>query len=285
MTTAPLSRRWLLGALVAAVVAAAPATGEARELQEIIDSGTLRVGFIPSPPSTIKDPMTGELSGIYVDGVRAIAELMGIELEFVETTWGTFSAGLQADQFDLSIGGTFATVKRAMAVDFTQPLFYLGYGALVRADEDRFQTLEDMNDPDVRIATVQGGSAEDFVRRNMPEAELVTLATGNLTAPFVEVISNRADVAIEDTFTIDQFVAQQPGAKNLYSDNPYNFTPISWAVAKGNRELLSVIDAGIDIIMANGVWDDLARPYSAGGRYIDAPNFAEFPRPVPGAGG
>lgn len=278
-----LGRRALLGVALASMIASTPVPTAARDLQDVVNSGVLRVGFIPSPPSTIRDPLTGELSGIYVDGIRAIAEMMDVEIEFIETAWGTFAAGLQANQFDLSIAGTFATVRRAMAVDFTQPLFYLGFGALVRADDTRFETLEDMNNPETRIATVQGGASEDYVRRNLPNATLVTLATGNLTAPFIEVISNRADVAIEDTFTIDQFVAQQPRAKNLYAQNPYNFTPISWAVRKNNQELLRVIDTGINILMASGRWDDLARPYSAGGRFINAPNIVEFPRPVPGA--
>ena len=268
-----------VAAFAIAAVAAATMPAAAQSLQDIINRGTIRVGYIPSPPATIKDPVSGELSGFYVDGIKEIAELMGVKPEFVETTWGTFVAGLQSGQFDMSIAGTFATVKRSMVVDFTKPIFYLGYGAVVRVGDERYKSLEDMNNPDTRIAVVQGGAAEDFARRNMPNARIITLATGNLTAPFVEVVANRADVAIEDAFTINQFVKQQPSVTNLFATNPYNFTPIAWAVRKGNQELLNTLNAGIDVLLSTGRWDELARKYGEAGRYIDAPNLQPFPRP------
>ncbi|PMR77217.1 substrate-binding periplasmic protein [Billgrantia endophytica] len=261
----------------------AVSTAVAQSLQDIVNRGTIRIGYIPSPPGTIMDPVSGELRGFYVDGMREIAEQMGVEPEFVETTWGNFVAGLQSGQFDVSIAGTFATVQRSMVVDFTTPIFYLGYGAIVRTDETRYETLEDMNDPDTRIAVVQGGSAEDFARRNMPEATIISLDTGNLTAPFVEVMSNRADVAIEDGYTMSRFIEQQPSVMNLFEENPYNFTPIAWSVRKGNTDLLSTLNAGVDMLISSGQWDALAREYVDGEeatRYINAPNFIAFPRPA-----
>ncbi|MFI4988548.1 MAG: hypothetical protein ACHQF3_14010, partial [Alphaproteobacteria bacterium] len=67
-----------LAALVLAVFASplrcALAAGE---IQEIIQRGDIRVGYIPSPPTTIKDSQTGEIRGVYVDGLRAIVEQMG----------------------------------------------------------------------------------------------------------------------------------------------------------------------------------------------------------------
>lgn len=263
-----------LGMLGATAIDRAHAAGE---LQDIVKRGEMRVGFIPSPPTTIKDPQTGELRGVYVDGLKAIAAEMGIKVDWVETTWGTFVAALQSGQIDLCIAGTFATVKRAMAVDFTRPIFYLGDGAIVRADDERFKTLKDMDRADVKIAVVQGGSAEEFARRNLPKAQLLSLSTGNLVAPFIEVVAHRADVGIEDVNNANKFAAQQPGAKVLFSDNPFNFLATAWTVRKGNSELLGVINVGIETLQSSGRWAALARPYGSTGRYIAMPVFADFP--------
>lgn len=268
--------------MFAAALAAAISPATAQSMQEIAERGTIRVGYIPSPPGTIKDPMSGQVTGYYVDGMRAIAQQMGVEPEFVETTWGNFVAGLQSGQFDVSIAGTFATIQRAMVVDFTRPIFYLGYGALVRTDDERYQTLDDMNDPETRIAVVQGGAAEDYVRRNMPDAQVVTLATGNLSAPFVEVLANRADVAIEDAYNIDNFVGQQSGVKNLFEGSPYNLQPIAWTVRQGNQSLREVMNIGIESLLATGAWDNLAREYGEPSRYIAGVDYVPFPRPVAG---
>jgi polar amino acid transport system substrate-binding protein len=273
-----ISRFVLCGALALPMIAASIPSSSAQTLQDIVSRGEMKIGYIPAPPGTIKDANTGELSGFYVDGIREIAALMKVKPVFVETTWGTFVAGLQSGQFDMAIAGTFATVQRAMVVGFTKPIFYLGYGAVVRVNDARYKSLDDMNTAETRIAVVQGGSAEDFARRNMPKAQIITLATGNLTAGFVEVVAGRADVSLEDAFTINAFVAKQPTVKNLFADNAYNFTPIAWTVRKGNADLLAVLNAGIDILISTGRWDELARPFGPHTRHIDAPNFVSFPR-------
>ena len=192
-----LRRLALCCSLAVAMLAFAAGLGSPRTLQDVVSRGEMKIGYIPAPPGTIKDANTGELSGFYVDGIREIAAMMKVKPVFVETTWGTFVAGLQSGQFDMAIAGTFATVQRAMVVSFTKPIFYLGYGAVVRVNDTRYKTLDDMNTPETRIAVMQGGSAEDFARRNMPKAQIITLATGNLTAGFVEVVAGRADVSLE----------------------------------------------------------------------------------------
>lgn len=270
----------IAGALALAAAIAGPSvSAQASSLQEIIDSGTLKVGYITAPPSTIKDPVSGKLSGFYVDAVREIARQMGVKPKFIETTWGNFVAGLQSGQFDLSIAGTFATIKRSMAVDFTQPVAYLGYGALVRTNDKRFSSFDDINVPDVKVAVVQGGSAEEFARRTFPKANIVTIPSGNLTAPFIEVAAGRADVAIEDAFTMNNFIKQQPSVKNIYKDHPYNFTPIAWSVAKGNDDLLKVINVGISTLVSSGQIDQMATAYGdIGTRFIAVPYLKQFPR-------
>jgi polar amino acid transport system substrate-binding protein len=271
-------RRLFAVVLAISAMLASTAAEAAGELQDIIKRGTLRIGYIPSPPQTIKDPRTGELSGTYIDGAKAIVAEMGLKPEWVETTWGTFAAGLQSGQIDICVAGVFQTVRRAMAVDFTKPIFYMGYSAVVRKDDDRFQKIDDMNKEDVKIAVVQGGAAEDFARRFLPKAQLVSLATGNLTAPFIEVLAGRADAGFEDVGTVARFVEQQPSVKDLFAAKPFNFLPVGWTVRKGNTELASVINAGIDTMMLSGRWDAIAHQYVLRAQYrVDMPNYTIFP--------
>lgn len=268
----------LSGALTAA---------DARTLDQIISSGELRIGYVVTPPNDIKDPATGELSGFDVDAIKAIATEMGLKPTFTETDWGTFAAGLQADQFDVSIAPTFATIKRSMAVLFTRPIIFAGNGALVKADDTRYKTLADMNTPDTRIAVLQGGQAEDFVRRNMPKAQLISLASSDLTAGMVEVLAGRADVGIEDSYTINEFVHKQPSTKNLFADHPFNLTPVAWSVARGNYDLVSALNVGLNILMYSGRYDAMSVPYFANdpipNGFEEAPQYAVFPRGLPPA--
>ena len=125
-------RSFLLGSMLAALVAPAIAQpASAQVMDRILKDKTVKIGYIPSPPAVIKDPASGEVKGFYVDGARYIFKTIGVEPVFVETTWANFAAGLQSGQFDFSIAGTFATVQRAAAVEFTKPIHYLGYSAIV----------------------------------------------------------------------------------------------------------------------------------------------------------
>ncbi|NUB12731.1 transporter substrate-binding domain-containing protein, partial [Azospirillum brasilense] len=160
-------------------------------------------------------------------------------------------------------------------------IFYLGSVAVVKNDEARFASLADMNKPDVRIAVVQGTAAEDFVRRTIPNAKMTSLAGGNLTAGFMEVAAGRADASFEDLFTATRFTEQQPGVKMLFNDRPVNFLPIAWTVRKGNSELQSVLNVGLDNLLTSGQWDVIAAKYITGGRYVNEPALREFPKQAP----
>jgi polar amino acid transport system substrate-binding protein len=102
-----------LAAMLAALVLVAGAPqAHAQIMDRILKEKKIRIGYIPSPPGTIKDPATGEVKGYYVDGVRYIFKTIGVEAEFIETTWATYAAGLQSGQFDFSMAGTFGPPGR-----------------------------------------------------------------------------------------------------------------------------------------------------------------------------
>lgn len=273
----PLRYPRLLWALVAAFAACAgmqPAS--AQVMDRILKEKTIKVGYIPSPPGSIKDPATGEVKGYYIDGLRYIFKSIGVEPVLVETTWANFAAGLQSGQFDLSIAGTFATIQRAAAVEFTKPIHYLGYSAIVKKTDTRFKTLADFNKEGIKIAVVQGGAAQEYVKENFPKATIVALGTGNLTAPFIEVSSGRADVGIEDAWQARRYAAQQPGVTDLFQDNPYNLLPIAWTVKRGNQDLLNFMNTAIDFMLLTGRWERMAAPYGMTGRFYDRPQLVPF---------
>jgi ABC-type amino acid transport substrate-binding protein len=248
----------------------------AQVMDRILKDRKIKIGYIPSPPGTIKDPASGEIKGYYVDGVRYIFKTINVEPEFVETTWANFAAGLQSGQFDLSMAGTFATIQRAAAVEFTDPINYLGYSAIVKKGDTRFQNLTDFNTEGVKIAVLQGGAGLEFAKENFPKATLVVLATGNLTAPFIEVSAGRADVGIEDAWQAHRYASQQPGVTDLFGAQPYNLLPLAWSVKRGNDDLLRFMNTAINFMLLTGRWEKMAEQYGATGRFYAKPDLVPF---------
>ena len=133
--------------LAAALLLSAPQAA-AQNFQDIIESKEIRLGIIPYDPLVIKDPKSGELSGVFIDAVRQVFAELKVDPIFVETKWGTFAGALQSGQIDVFIGGSFATPQRAMAIEFTRPAFFIGFSASARKENaHRFSTVEDLNSP------------------------------------------------------------------------------------------------------------------------------------------
>jgi polar amino acid transport system substrate-binding protein len=262
--------------LVPLIASAAQAQGAGGVMDKIIRDKQFKIGFIPSPPSTIKDPASGQLKGFGVDAMRFICTTLNVEPVFVETTWANFVSGLNSGQFDLSIAGTFATILRAGAVQFTKPIWYLGYSAVAKRGDTRFAKPADLNREGIKIALIQGGASVEYARENWPKAEHILLATGNLTAPFVEVAAGRADVGVEDAWQARRFAAAQPSVTDLFGNEPYNVLPINWAIKRGNQDLVEFMNIAIDFLMTTGRWEKMAEPYGPSGRYFVKPSLSVF---------
>lgn len=151
----------------AATIANAQSTWET-----IQERGTLRIGVAQAPPWFNKDPRTGEWTGgLGISTGKAMAEVLGVELETVEITWGTAIAALQTGKIDIQLQMD-ATPSRAMVVDFPkQPYNFVSLAVLASDDLDT-STWEGLNKAEVSISVPQGSSMDAFLTRKVPNADI-----------------------------------------------------------------------------------------------------------------
>ena len=103
-------------ALVTAVLAVAATVGVGQAqtmerhslLQEIRDKGELRVGYAPADPHAIKDPNTGQWSGIAYDIMDNLAQALQVKHVAVDTTFADMIAGLTPANSTLALPSTGA---------------------------------------------------------------------------------------------------------------------------------------------------------------------------------
>jgi len=246
-----------------------PAAGDT--LERIQKSGVLRVGYFPFEPAAIVDPGAQKPRGFFVDLIEDIAREMRWTVEYVQVDLKNFAAGLASRQFDLSIGATFSSPGRAGGVLFSEPLFYLGYTGVSTADKaPRFKTWADIDQPGVRVAVKQGSAIADYARVHFKNATIVSLEAPNLNAPLAAV-PGQADVGLMNQVTVFTYLRDNPDKTSaatgesriveILSDQPKEFTGISWAVRPDDLRFLEFINTSIKHEIDTGRYDNYIAPY------------------------
>jgi ABC-type amino acid transport substrate-binding protein len=232
---------------------ASPTNSSTSTLDKITASSRAKVGYLVFPPTITKNATTKELGGHNVDTIKEIAKVNKWELEFIETDWAGFTAGLDAGRFDISIVPTFVTIPRALAVYFTKPMFFAGNSAVIRANETRFTNLASIDKLGVTVAVTQGEAGDEYAKANFKNAKVTAFPGGDQALAFQAVVSNRADIALGDAFATAQFTkANAAKAKDLFANKPYNLTPVSWAVKKGDDKMLNFLNSSLESLEYQG---------------------------------
>lgn len=165
---------WLaLGALVLSGCAApslAPVDAGVR--QALAPTGTLRVGVYPgSPTSLVRDPKTGEKSGVALELGQALASRMAVPVQVVEfERVAQVVDAIKNGAVDFTF--TNATEARARDVSFTQPVIQLELGYIVPANS-AITHIAEVDRPGVRVGVTQGSSSQGTLGRLYKSAQLV----------------------------------------------------------------------------------------------------------------
>jgi len=230
---------------------------------KVLKTKTLTICYTAWPPSVIKDPNSGELSGFMIDAIQSIASDANLKLNYIESSWGGFGADINAGKCDAGVAGFYPLINRATAVSFTQPFYYAGNNGVVKAGDNRFNVISDLNRSDIKIAVIQGEFGHVYAQKNLPKAKLVVLpANSDNTAPLLAVSSGQADVGLIMADIVDGYAAKHSEVRKLFT-TPYATSPIAWATRTSDQKLLNFLNNSINYLESTGEFDALARKYGS----------------------
>ena len=180
------------------------ACGTSGNTQDPIKSaGVLRVGTegVYSPFS-YHDPATGQLAGYDVDVAKAVAEKLGVRVEFVETPWDSIFAALEANRFDVVANQVTINPERQGKYDLSQP-YTVGEGVIVtRANDNSIKTLAD----------IKGKTAAENATSNWAQVARDAGANVETVEGFTQAITllnqGRVDVVINDSIAVYAYLAE-----------------------------------------------------------------------------
>jgi len=263
----------LLSFLLASCQSANPTT-DAQEpaaestLAKIQREGKIRVGIAATNPGAYKDVNTGEWTGINIDVAKELAKFMAVELEIVETSWDLFLPGLNNGEFDVFMPGTFYTGKRALQAAYTDPAYFKGVSAIVKAEDDRFQSTDDFNDPGVKLAVRLGAVEAELAPKFFPNAEILEFKTDDAPTIGEAVKVGNADVWLADEVLQAGYLKENAWAKRV--GEPFGKYPIGYVVRYGDSDWLAYMNAFVNFIRSSGQMRIFVERYGQDGATINA---------------
>lgn len=169
-------------------------------LDRILATGELRVGTTGdyAPFSIVHE---NSFKGIDIDLARDLAASMNVKPVFVHTSWPTLMRDLADNRFDVGMSGISRTLARQKIAYFSRPYHTGGKTPISRCeDARRFDSLNKIDRPQVRVIVNPGGTNQAFVDSRLDHAS-VTVFEDNRTI-FDEILAGRADVMITDAIEV-----------------------------------------------------------------------------------
>jgi polar amino acid transport system substrate-binding protein len=213
--------------------------------------GVLTVGTLSDAPPSICIDSKGQFTGFDNELLRAIADKLGLKVNFVGTDFSGLLAQVAARRFDVGSSSITTTDARRQTVGFTNG-YDFGYFSLVVPSGSAIKGFSQLA-AGQRIGVVQGTVQEAYVvdtlhldpvkfpDYNTVYASLKTRQIDAWVAPSQQAIGTvqAGDPAqiVENTFSLDNFVA--------------------YAVAKENKPLIDALNSGLDAVIADGTWSKL----------------------------
>lgn len=250
-------RKWF--ALMLMVCVSALASAEApRTFDQIINSGSLRIGVSVFPPWVMRGK-DGQLIGAEIDMGRRLAADMGLKPEFGEYEWKQLIPALNNGEIDIIVSGMGIKPNRALKVNFSRPYGDAGIGLVANTAKTKdISGLDDLKNPKIKIAVVEGTVSHDLAKRMFGKATLVTVATEDAVEK--ALLSGDVHFAIAPN-PLPRFLALRHRGK---VDEPLTAPLLSFkegmAINKSDVDFLNFIDSWVVSRIADG-WIPSTRQY------------------------
>ena len=222
-------------------------------IERIVERGSLLVGTTGDYRPLSYCEASGDYWGFGIEMAGKIASRLGVEIKFVQTSWPTLTADVLADPqtFDFAIGGITITDARKETMLMSDGYLTNGKTILCRAtDADRYQSLADIDKPEVRVMVNPGGLNEKFANENLTHATIIVYQK-NEEIPS-QVADGNADVMITEITEAPWYVQNDPRLAAPLINSPFTHGEIGVLMRKGQDDLLALVNSVIAQMKADG---------------------------------
>ncbi len=241
--------------------------------EAIKSSGKLIVGVnIPYAPNEYKDPSTGKVVGFDVDLMNAIAQTLGLTVDYrEESDFSKIIPAIQAGTYNVGMSSFTDSKQREQQVDFVT---YFSAGSLWA------QRAGGQIDP--TNACGKKVAVESTTVQDTEELPAKTKACTDAGKPPIDVVkfdnqdqaANAVVVGQADAMSADSpgtlWAIKQAGGKLVQAGEVFDSAPYGWPVKKGSPLAQSLLQA-LQHLIDNGTYKQIASSWGVQAGMIDKP--------------
>lgn len=231
------------------------AHADTSRLDDVIKSGKLRVCTAGDYKPFTFQKSDGAFEGMDIDLAQSLAKALGVEAQFVKTTWPNLMNDF-LEKCDIAMGGISVTLERQKKASFSVPHMLDGKSPIARCvDAKKFQTLDAINQPSTRAIVNPGGTNERFARAYLTQAQL-TVHNDNVTI-FDQLVKGNADIMVTDSSETLWQAKQHPELCPINPDKPLQFAEKAYMLPRGDVTFKAWVDTWLHLQKETGAYSQV----------------------------
>ena len=199
--------------------------------------------------------------------MKAVADKIGVALDVQDTNFDAIIGGVQSGKVNAGAAGITITAERLESVDFSQPYTQTEQYVILPADNTTIKFVGDLAGKNVGVQ--QGTTSDLMVEELIANGKMAgaTLTPYNTPALAASAIG-KIDAVVTDKLTAEIIINNNSGLQAFPLTNS-DGSPVAEiekygiCVAKGNDELLAIINEVLDELIAAGKISQWEQEYSA----------------------
>ena len=223
---------------------------EGREVTIAVENAYLPFNYI--------DPRTGEPAGWDYDVWNEICTLLNCTPVYVEASWEGMIQAVADGQYDAAADGITITEDRAEIVDFSAGYINIEQRLLVRQDEDRIESIDDIvNNTELVLGTQTGTTNYETALEYLPEDRIQAFEQ----FPFAvqSLIAGDIDAVIIDEIAGQGYLGENADVLQLIGPS-MSSDQLGFIYPKGS-DLVEPVNAALGELAQNGFLEEVNLQY------------------------
>lgn len=194
----------------------------------------------------------GKPAGFNVDLIRAVAEVVDLDLQIQLGSWSTVKRRLQQGEIDIVIGMVYAE-HREKQFDFSVPHTMVFPALFVREDSPIHQ-FSDIQGKEIIVQ--KDDIMHDYLKRKGLASQIITVSTHPDALKLL--VAGRYDGALLSSELHKYYIAAQTGFEKI-REVGVNLPPQQYCfgLTEGNHPLKYKLDKGLMILKKNGMYQEI----------------------------